>query len=387
MANKDYPKPNGTFALNEEDETTFVPNLLPPKLYFDNEMIMLLAKATERLGQLKGVGPLLPNPHLLIRPYLQREAVLSSMIEGTLASMSDLFRYEALGDIDEEDVGRLRIKEVNNYVRALEINLKKIREGSDKLGINLIKNSHGILLEGVRGEDKRPGEFRETQNYVARIDGANTEIIYTPPALDHLVELLENFEEFLQTSSENIHELIQCAILHYQFEAIHPFGDGNGRIGRLLITLFLIERKILPEPLLYLSAYFEKNVEEYRKGLLAVSQKSKWREWVKFFLKGIIVQAEDAIEHTKTLITLQDKYRKILGDIQASANSFRLVEYLFANPYLTYSRAMHFMDVTFPTAKRNVDKLVELNILTEISTGERGKKFVAHEIEQSLLIQ
>ena len=379
-----FTKPNGIFEPNQKNQLTFVPNVLPPSIFYDNELVMLLAKAERKVGELKGKGSELSNPHILIRAYLKREAVLSSKIEGTLASLEDLNKHEAVGNIGKDEASHLRLREVLNYVSALENALKKIKDGKQHVSLDLMKESHKELLKGVRGQDKSPGEFRITQNWIVKTKGTIKEISYTPPSPQKIPELLDNLQAYFQTNHNTTSALIQCAIIHYQFEAIHPFADGNGRIGRLLLPLILYEKGLLPEPLLYLSAYFDKHQEEYYNGLLAVSQKSKWREWIKFFLKAFSEQADETIKNIQKLQDLQKKYKDTLRQQNTSSNVVLLMEHLFDNPYISIPKARDFLNVTYPAAKNAIMTLVSEGILTQTNIVYTSKIFLAEEIEENL---
>ena len=379
-----FTKPNGKFEANSDGQPTFIPQELPPTVRYDRELIALLVKAERKVGELKGKGSELENPHILIRAYLKKEAVLSSKIEGTMASLKDLNRQEAVGNVSRKDADRLRLREVINYVNALEDSLKAMRETGRRVNMDVLRAAHNILMKGVRGHDKEPGKFRDQQNWVIRTRGVRREIVYTPPPPEKISALLENLEEFIQTDDESLSVLIQCAVLHYQFEAIHPFIDGNGRIGRLLIPLILYEKRIMPEPLLYLSAYFDKHHERYYNGLLAVSQKSGWLEWIKFFLMAFIEQADEAVENIQRLMTLMRRYKGTLRKRSASSNVIFLMESLFSNPYVTIPNAARFLEITYPSAKSVVMTLVDAGILQPTDILYRGKVFVARDIEDAL---
>lgn len=379
-----FTKPNGTFEPNLKNQLTFIPDVLPPSIFYDRELVMLLAKAERKVGELKGKGSELSNPHILIRAYLKREAVLSSKIEGTLASLEDLNKHEAVGNIGKSESENLRLVEVLNYVGALEHSLEKIKDGTQRVDLDLMKEAHRELLTGVRGEDKSPGEFRKRQNWIVKSKGTIQEIIYTPPSPEKISDLLNNLQSFFQTNHDTMSALIQCAIVHYQFEAIHPFLDGNGRIGRLLLPLILYEKGLLPEPLLYLSAFFDKHKEEYYNGLLEVSQKKKWREWIKFFLKAFAAQADETIKNIQKLLDLQRKYKDILRQQNTSSNVVLLMEHLFGNPYITIPTASTFLGVTYPAAKNAIMTLVNLGILTQTNVVYTSKVFLAAEIEENL---
>lgn len=379
-----FTKPNGSLEANADNQLTFVPNLLPPGIPYDHELIMLLARAERKVGELKGKGDELKNPHILIRAYLKREAVLSSKIEGTLASLEDLNKQEAVGNIGQKMAENLRLREVINYVNALEGALEKIKKPNHVINLDVVKDAHGVLMARVRGHDKNPGQFRVQQNWIAETRGTKQRIIYTPPPPEKILDLLKNLEAFIQSEHRQTSALVQCAIIHYQFEAIHPFLDGNGRIGRLLLPLILYKKGLLPKPLLYLSAYFDKHQNEYYKGLLATSQKSKWRNWIIFFLRAFEEQADEAIKNIQTLTDLEKKYKETLIEQNASTRAVILMEHMFENPYTTIPRAMDFLNVTYPSAKNTVMTLVHAGILQQADMSYRSKVFLAREIKEAL---
>lgn len=378
-----FTKPNGSFK-NVRGQKTFIPKKIHPPMFYDSEFVMLLAKAERKIGELKGKSSGLENIQILIKGYLKREAVSSSKIEGTLASLEDLNKHEVLDNISKDDMANLRLVEVINYEKALKEALEQIKKPDQKIDLKILKTAHHRLMKGVRDQDKKPGEFRQQQNWIVKTKGVKQQIIYAPPHPEIISELLKDLEIFLQTEHEQILGLIQCAIIHYQFEAIHPFLDGNGRIGRLLLPLLLYKKNILPKPLLYLSAYFDKHKEEYYKGLLEVSQKSKWREWIKFFLRGFIEQADETIKNIQRLENLRRQYKEKFKKKKSNINAILLMEHLFANPYITIPKAVEFLDVTYPSAKKAVMTLVEMNILKQTSIFYKSKVFVAKEIELSV---
>jgi Fic family protein len=377
-----FSKPNGKFVNNGEGNATFVPNQVPPTISYDNELILLLSNADHKLGQLKGIGQLLPDPELLIRPYLRREAVLSSKIEGTQASISDLLQFEATGK-ETGNPDYTRILEVRNYVLAFRDGLEFIKN-KKPIDLKLIKNAHKTLLHLVRGEKLNAGEFRSVQNWIGKEGVKIEDAVYVPPSMHDLDEALKNLIEFIQNPPKEIPPLIQCAIIHYQFEAIHPFADGNGRIGRLLISLFLAERDLLSQPLLYLSAYFERHRTDYYDGLLGVSQKSRWKEWLKFFLSAVAVQAEEATQNIQKLMKLRTKYLTMIRNRNSSKNALLLCEYLFGNPYVTVSSAKEYLGCSFPSAQTAIEFLIKIGILRELGKKHRNRLFVAHEIDNIL---
>jgi len=354
----------------------FVPDRLPPALELSWKLMAEISSAERGISELAGVTRTLPNPHLLIRPFMSREAVLSSRIEGTQASLSDLFYFEAS---KKPPVGLSDVREVRNYVRALEFGLKRL----EKLPISkrLLKEMHAELMQHVRGGQQTltPGEFRTTQNWIGPANCTLNDAKFVPPPPEEMMDALSDLERFLHEPSD-LPLVIRLALVHYQFEAIHPFLDGNGRIGRLLITLLLYAEKALPQPMLYLSAYFERNRTEYYRHLLAVSQGGCWTEWVSFFLRGVTEQAHDAIRRSEKLLRLWQSYRSKLQSARSSALPLKLVDQLFSQPYLTVGQAKDLLDVTHRAADLNVKKLVEAGILHEEPLQIYNRIFVARGV-------
>jgi Fic family protein len=353
---------------------TFDPLPLPPRLSFDLPLIRILTDSERALGQLSGVGQLLPNPHLLIRPFLRREAVLSSRIEGTLTKLDQLFLFESKADEIRHPAD---VEEVSNYVRALELGIERIRAGQP-LTLRLIRELHKVLMENVRGADKRPGEFRQCGVLIGST-GSFEQARFIPPCHTALDPLLRDFERFLNLE-RSLPIVVQLALVHYQFETIHPFTDGNGRLGRLLITLMLCEREALREPLLYLSAYFEEHGDEYRDHLLAVSRKGAWNEWIGFFARGVAEQANDASMRVQQLLDLWDEYRQLVVEVSKSAAGLRLLDELFASPVLTVTHAADFLGMTFKAAQNHIDKLVKAGVIQEASGKKKNRYYVARRI-------
>lgn len=364
--------PSGKLIRTPGGYWAFVPKPLPPKLEWDDSFVSLISKADIALGTLSGLGESLPNPHLLIYPFVRREAVLSSRIEGTQSSISDLLLFEATRVEKQRDV-----REVQNYVRAIEYGLRRLDELP--LSLRLIRELHAILMEGVRGEQATPGEFRQSQNWIGALGCSLSEATFVPPPVPEMQEALAQLEKFLHTDT-NLPPLAQLALVHYQFEAIHPFRDGNGRIGRLLITLFLYERKSLSQPLLYLSAFFEQHRQEYYDLLLEVSQKGTWRRWVEFFLRAVVNQASDAVLRSRLLLNLQQAYRQVRLSKQMSPTAGRLVELIFMRPVLSVRTVQELLEVTFPAAQKAIGLLEEEGVLIEITGGKRNKAYAAKEI-------
>ena len=368
--------PCGRLVPTVDGQLAFVPSPLPRRFDLSTPLVAQLDKATLTVGTLAGVGETLPNPHLLITPFLRREAVVSSRIEGTQASVSDVFIYEAS---DERGVAP-DAREVLNYVRALEYGMHMLNELP--ISVRLANLVHGRLLEGVRGEEKRPGELRQIQNWIGSAGTNIGDARFVPPPPDLVPELLADWERFLNEELE-MPPLVQCALMHYQFEAIHPYVDGNGRIGRLLIILFLYARRVLPKPLLYLSDYFERNRDAYMDHLYRISATGEWEPWLSFFLTGVAQQATDALERSRRIRQLQDQYRTLLQQKKESANAFRLLDSLFANPYITAPGAARALDVTHAGAQGIIDRLIAAGVLRPL-TGHWPRLYVAEELLRAI---
>lgn len=365
--------PIGRLVSLPDSHRAYVPSPLPRTLSLDAPLVYLLDRSSRAVATLAGVGETLPNPHVLIQPFLHREAVLSSRIEGTQASISDVFMFEATGE-RRDRFGDAR--EVANYVRALEHGLQRLRELP--LGVRLANEVHGVLLEGVRGRDRTPGELRNRQVWIGSEGTGIGEARFVPPPPELVRDLLADWERFVNEDPE-LPPLVQCALMHYQFEAIHPYLDGNGKIGRLLITLFLCAKDVLRTPLLYLSAYFERRRQAYYEHLLALSETGDWGAWLRFFLEGVLEQAQDALDRSRRLRTLQDEYRALLQERRASANAFRLTERLFANPYVTASMAAAALGVTHAGARLILERLAEIGVLRGVPS-TRPRLYVAVRI-------
>ncbi len=313
----------------------------------------------------------------MIGPFKRREALLSSRIEGTQASLSDLLLFEIDPTRSRSDDDA---REVLNYVRALDHGLA--REASLPLSLRMLREMHGILLEDVRGEKRTPGEFRQAPNWIGPHGCTLDRARFVPPPPDEMQEALRGFESYLHEPSE-LPPLVRMALVHYQFEAIHPFNDGNGRIGRLLIALQLCRENLLPDPLLYLSAWFESHRQEYYDGLLAVSREGRWSEWISFFLRGVADQARDAIVRAGKLLALREEFRGRLQTARTSALALRLLDQLFELPGLTVPFAANLLDVTPRAAQQNVDKLVRAGILREVTGRKRGRIYLAEGIRSA----
>ena len=336
--------PSGHLVNTIYGHEAFVPDYLPRTVELNSELIFLLGEATAVVGKLAGVGETLPNPQLLIRPFVNNEAVSSSRIEGTVASISDLYRYQASGK------RRADVLEIVNYVRALDHGLEQLQ--SLPICVRLMNQMHAILLSGeVRGSDKMPGNLRTGPVWIGQEETPVELARYVPPPPDRVSDLLLDLERFINDPDVRIPPLIQCAFIHYQFEAIHPYFDGNGRIGRLLIIMFLCAKGVLTSPLLYLSAYFERHRQQYYDLLFSVSEKGDWTSWIEFFLLGVKEQADDALEKVRKLRDLKDEFVTKLNERGASGNSLRLLDELFAMPMVTIPYAAKVLGISVSGAR------------------------------------
>lgn len=356
-----------------EQYNVFIPNPLPPKIEFDDDLVLVLSKAEEKLGKLSGVGLTLPSPNLLIIPYLRKEAIMSTRIEGTRISLQEVLLSEA----KEKEEKTKDAQEVINYINTVNYALTKIEKSS--INLDLIKGMHKVLMEDVRGNEKAPGEFREVQNWIGSEFSKVSDAIFVPPNPEAVPKLMEDLIEYLNTE-HNVPVLVRCALMHYQFETIHPFCDGNGRIGRSLITVYLCKKKRIIKPLLYISEFFEKHRMEYNELLLRTGQTGKFESWIKFFLKAVEVQSEDALLRAHKLLELREAYRKSVQREAQSSDILNIIDYLFSNPFITVKKAQQITGVTYPTAKKYMEKLAKNEILKETKRLQREKTFVAHEI-------
>lgn len=350
----------------------FIPNPLPPQpeLQIDVKMQTLLDEALLSLGRLDSISTLLPDTQLFIYMYVRKEAVLSSQIEGTQSSLSDLLKHE--GDV-KKGVPVADIREVSNYVSALEHGLQRLREGFP-ISLRLIRELHGILLQSGRGSFKDPGEFRKSQNWIGGTRPGNA--VYVPPPPDELIHCLSDFEAFLHDKPTRLPVLIKIALAHVQFESIHPFLDGNGRVGRLLITLLLCWMGVLCDPTLYLSLYFKTNRSEYYDLLQNVRVNGEWEKWLKFFLKGVVETANSAIQTAKSLVEIFEKDRQKIQAIGLSAGSALRVHHALQQfPISRLNKLAQMTKLSYPTVKHAVEKLVELKLVSEVTGLKRGKLY------------
>ncbi len=354
----------------------YYPNPLPKSIDMAHDTVMRLADAEAALGRLASAGRLLPNPHLLIRPYLLKEALSSARIEGTQASLLGVLEAEAEAQKNDPD-----IEEVLNYMDAMEEGLTRL--SNLPFSLRLVRNMHAVLLRGVRGRERQPGEVRVSQNWIGPLGSTLETASFVPPPPGELAALLSDWERFVH-ENRTISVLVQSGLLHYQFETIHPFLDGNGRMGRLLIVFHLVLRERLLQPLLYLSSYFERRRDDYYTGLQGVRERGDMNAWLRFYLEGVETQANDAVRRAERLIDLREKYRaRVMESTRGQA--VILVDSLIANPIVNAHRVEARLGVKRPTSLRMLGLLEKLEILTEIRPGPRRlRRFVANEVLEVL---
>lgn len=362
----------GTY-ISQGSYDSFEPTLLQRDWQLDDlKVIELLSKADRQLGRLDMYSEYIPNIDLFISMHVTKEATQSSKIEGTQTHIE-----EAL--MDKENVPadkRGDWEEIQNYIAAMKSAIQEL----EKLPFSsrLIRNTHSVLMQGVRGETKQPGEFRKSQNWIG---GASiNDATFVPPVHENIPKLMGDLENFMHDESQHLPDLVKIAIMHYQFETIHPFLDGNGRVGRLMITLFLVSCGILKQPILYLSDYFEKNRTDYYDYLMRVRLKDDLSGWVQFFLKGVIETAKSSIQTFDGILKLQKEVDAILRSMGArSANAQKVVTHLFKRPLISAERASEVAEVSMPTAYKLIKSLEEYEILHEVTGAERNRLYIFKE--------
>jgi Fic family protein len=371
--------PGQLVEIDGAGHVAFEPAPLPPVIEWDTELVRLLETASRSLSRLDGRGQSLENPFILIRPLLRREAVASNRIEGTTATVGDILRFEAGGDRPANDTD---IQEVLNYLKALELGIQRPLERP--LSWGFFKELYRLLIGGVRGDERRPGQTRQIQVVIgASTVGTAAERIerarFVPPPPSALPGLFEDFERWL-VSDDGYPALIRLALMHYQFETIHPFEDGNGRLGRLLITLLMREWDLMTQPLLYLSEYFERRKPEYMDRLLAVSQDGAWRDWIIFFLTAVSEQSTDAFKTVTKLVDLREDWRRRYQTGRTPAHLLPTVDRLFAQPIISAPRLAENLKLRPEQALRVINRLEQDGILTEITGRKRDRLYAASQI-------
>lgn len=358
----------------------FVPSDLPVEIDYTN-LIREISQAHHNLGNLSG-SILHPgvNPHLLVKPLLTKEAVLSSSIEGTVATLENVFQYEADAEVLDSEELRRDAQEVVNYRRAMEASLEELERRA--IGENLLKRAHVILLDSVRGERKSRGQFRRQQVFVGKPGSTIGDASFIPAPPEEIFRLIRNWEEYINSDKEK-DPLVQVAVAHYQFEAIHPFLDGNGRIGRLVIPLFLCERQLLPEPILYVSGYFEGNRDSYIEALRAVDERSDWEHWIKFFLKGIQVQALRTQESVLQIMSLYDELKEEItafGSVYAGS----MLDAMFVRPIVNYRYLRSQLSASPQTIYNLLEKFEQANVLIRVPGRERNRIYIFERLMRVL---
>lgn len=363
--------PPGRWVGGAGGYRAFVPAPLPPAIEWSQGLAAASAEAHLLLGRLAGEGSRLPNPHIFIRPFLRCEAVLSSKIEGTQATLGELLAAEAGAAVERSPED---LREVGNYVVALEHGIRRLK--SLRLSLRLVREVHARLMRGVRGDEAGPGEFRRIQNWIGPARSTIRTATYVPPPPDELLPCLGAWALFLH--ERGLPPLIHIALAHYQFEAIHPFVDGNGRVGRLLISLYLIERGILPAPLLYLSAYFERTRSRYYALLRGVTDRGEWSPWLEYFLEGVARMSEDVIRRAEKINALLGIWQRRLAGTPRAAQL--LAPRLAENPYVTATSAAKRLGVAFTTAQRAIGVLEGMGMVRQVAGAKRDRVYCARSL-------
>lgn len=346
---------------------SFRPAPLPPEIDMDSEMISLLTDATKALATLDTLSSYIPNMNLFVSMYVRKEALLSSQIEGTQATLEDV-----LDPLIEKNTNQ-NVSDVVNYIKATEFALKRMN--TLPLCNRLIKETHAVLMSGVRGQEKTPGEFRISQNWIGAAGSSLKNARYIPPNPEDMVEAMSDLEKYIN-SDDSLNLLIQAALLHYQFETIHPFLDGNGRVGRLLVTLFLMEKKVLNSPALYISYYLKKNRIEYYDRMSEVRNKDNYEQWIKFFLNAIKESAEESVDTIKKLSALHNiNIEKITAMGRASKNAGAVFDYLEQNPIIDIGKTAEELNLAFSTVSLAVNRLIDAGILIQTNNANRNRVF------------
>jgi Fic family protein len=365
---------SGSYVHQPTGYSAFIPNdlsHLATTISIDNKMQDLLSSADRALGRLDGSIQTLPNPDLFVLMYIRKEAVLSSQIEGTQSSLTDVLEAEAnLLDANRPS----DVAEVINYIDALKLGIARLP--TLPISTRLIREIHGELMEGVRGQEKNPGEVRTSQNWIGHQGSTLNNAVFVPPPPHEVDRALSSLERFIH-SEERLPALLRIGMVHAQFETIHPFLDGNGRVGRLIITLLLCERNILSQPVLYISHYLKANRQRYYELLQAVRDEGKWEEWLNFFLEGIRAVSDEATETARKIVSLREAHRKLVTEQfgRAAASALTLLEDLFMHPVVSVNNVAALLSMTHAGANSIVHRMVEAGVLTEITGRARNRAF------------
>lgn len=367
----EYSNSTGKFIRQPSGYRAFVPAPLPPDpvIVLDSGTLALLSQADQAIGRLDGASRMLPNPDLFVAMYVRREAVESSAIEGTQSTLQDVLAFEldpSYRDLPED------VEEVVNYVRAMNYGLDRL--STLPLSLRLIREIHKELMTGARGHNRAPGEFRTTQNWIGPAGATLSNATFVPPPVPEMNEALANLEHFLHHRAD-IPALVHCAIAHSQFETIHPFLDGNGRVGRLLISFLLVHEQVQHRPLLYLSHYLKRHRSTYYELLMAVRRDGDWLRWIRFFLEGVLWTARDATDTAQQILVLRERDRDTLISSGVGANDLRLHDLLFQRPLVNTALVAEALQVSDVTARKLTGNLERLGILEEITGKDRYRVY------------
>lgn len=359
----------GRYICQLSGYEAYYPAPLPPipPLAIEGDLLRLLSDADRALARLDAVSTFLPNPDLFVATYVRHEAVLSSQIEGTQSTLEDVLAYEA--DATHNRAPK-DVNEVVNYVRAMNHGLRRLAELP--LSLRLLREIHKELMQNVRGSERTPGEFRISQNWIGAPGSTLKNAAFVPPPAHELMNFLGDLEKFLHEHKGDTPLLIQCGLAHAQFETIHPFLDGNGRVGRLLITLMLCEANALTRPLLYLSHYLKANRTEYYERLTAIRVHGDWEGWLRFFLRGVAQVSMQASETARNIIALREQQR---AKYAANANALKFIDALFERPFVTVKQCSGILGVSFLTANKLVAQFEKSGVLNEVTGGDRNRVF------------
>ena len=360
----------GRYVTQTTGYKAFIPEPLPPvpDVEFDGELRTLLSNADRDIGRLDAIAVLLPNPDLFVAMYVRHEAVLSSQIEGTQSTLEDVLAFEA--EATHNDTPR-DVEEVVNYVRAMNHGLRRL-DGDFPLSLRLVREIHAELMHKIRGSEKSPGEFRTSQNWIGGRGSTLATAQFVPPPPHELMNALGAFETFLHAGKASVPLLVRCGLAHAQFETIHPFLDGNGRVGRLLITFMLCEEKALTRPLLYLSVFLKAHRAEYYDRLTAIRTQGHWEPWLKFFLCGISVTARAAARTAHDIVTLRETHRTAVAK---NAKALKLLDHLFRQPLVSPKRIAELVGCSHPTAVKLALDLQARGWLKEVTGFERNRAY------------
>lgn len=364
---------SGYFKSNlsgDMEYKSFVPAVLPPNppIEIDEEMAELLLQAHKEISYLEGMSALIPNLDLFVSMYVRKEALLSSQIEGTQATLEDIF------DPDIEENQSRDVKDVVNYIKATDFALNRLE--TLPLCARLLREIHEVLMGGVRGQEKNPGEFRISQNWIGGQGSSLRNASYIPPNPQDMVDAISELEKFINNEDDDLDVLIRAALMHYQFETIHPFLDGNGRVGRLMITLFFLENKVLTVPSLYISYFLKANRIEYYDRMTQVRRTGDYEQWIRFFLRALRDAAMDASEAIAKLHALDIQNQELLQKEKRNATMLKIYQYINSNPIIDVSKTAADLELSYNATANNIKRLVDLGILVQSSEGKRNKVFI-----------